>query len=75
MTIEDGRIVKMEPDRESPRGRLCARGALAPQMLYGKERIAKPLIRTGERGEGKFREASWEEAFEHAAHLLQEDGK
>ena len=72
MTIEDGKLVKIEPDRESPVGRLCVRGALAPKILYGKERITRPIIRTGERGEGKFREVSWEEAFEHAAHLLRE---
>ena len=72
MTIEDGKLVKIEPDRESPAGRLCVRGALAPKILYGKERITRPIIRTGERGEGKFREVSWEEAFEHAAHLLRE---
>lgn len=72
MTIEDGKIVKMEPDKGSPKGRLCARGALAPKILYGEERLKKPLIRTGERGEGKFREASWEEAFDLAARLLRE---
>ena len=33
MTIEDGKLVKIEPDRESPAGRLCVRGALAPKIL------------------------------------------
>ena len=63
-TIEDGKIVKAEPDKESPKGRLCPRGALVPDILYGEERIKRPLIRVGERGEGKFRECSWEEAVE-----------
>ena len=31
-TIEDGKIVKAEPDKESPKGRLCPRGALVPDM-------------------------------------------
>ena len=61
-TIEDGKIVKAEPDKESPKGRLCPRGALVPDILYGEERIKRPLIRVGERGEGKFRECSWKEA-------------
>ena len=69
-TIEDGKIVKAEPDKESPKGRLCPRGALVPDILYGKERIKRPLIRVGERGEGKFRECSWEEAIDKAAELL-----
>ena len=44
-TIEDaGKIVKAEPDKESPEGRLCPRGALVPDILYGEERIKRPLI-------------------------------
>ena len=69
-TIENGKIVKAEPDKESPKGRLCPRGALVPDILYGEERIKRPLIRVGERGEGKFRECSWEEAVDKAAELL-----
>lgn len=69
-TIENGKIVKAEPDKESPKGRLCTRGALVPDILYGEERIKRPLIRVGERGEGKFRECSWEEAVDKAAELL-----
>lgn len=68
--IENGKIVKAEPDKESPKGRLCPRGALVPDILYGEERIKRPLIRVGERGEGKFRECSWEEAVDKAAELL-----
>jgi len=70
ITLKEGKIVKVEPDRESPRGRLCARGALAPKLLYGEGRLTRPLIRDGRRGEGKFREASWDEALELAAKLL-----
>ena len=44
-TIENGKIVKAEPDKESPKGRLCPRGALVPDILYGEERIKRPLIR------------------------------
>lgn len=28
VTVEDGKIVKVEPDKDSPKGRLCIRGAL-----------------------------------------------
>ena len=30
LTVEDGKIIKVEPDRESPRGRACFRGVHAP---------------------------------------------
>ena len=43
---------------------------MVPDILYGEERIKRPLIRVGERGEGKFPECSWEEAIDKAAELL-----
>ena len=67
VTIEDGKIVKVQPDLTSPKGRLCVRGALAPTLLYSQSRLTVPLIRDGEKGEGKFREATWDEAFTYAA--------
>lgn len=76
--VTGGKITKLEADTDSPRGRLCARGALAPSVIYGKDRILHPLIRTGEKGEGKFRRATWEEALDHAAagfqKILDSDG-
>lgn len=71
-TVEDGRLIKIEPDREAPRGRLCPRGALAPEIIYHEKRILHPLIRTGERGSGQFREASFEEALDYAAEKIKE---
>lgn len=41
----------------------CQRGYNLPLELYADDRILKPLIRTGERGSGQFRQASWEEAL------------
>ena len=71
-TVEDGRLIKIEPDQEAPRGRLCPRGALAPEIIYHEKRILHPLIRTGERGSGQFREASFEEALDYAAEKIKE---
>ena len=68
--VEDGKLVRVEPDQESKRGRVCPRGALAPQIMNSRQRILHPLIRTGERGSGEFREASFEEAVEYAAELI-----
>jgi anaerobic selenocysteine-containing dehydrogenase len=70
VTVEDGKITKVQPDKSSPKGRLCVRGALTPEILYSSDRLTYPLIRDGEKGEGKFRRASWDEAFEYAADLL-----
>lgn len=49
----------------NPRG--CNKGECAVDYQYGPHRIKYPLIRTGERGEGKWRRASWDEALEYVA--------
>lgn len=49
---------------------LCARGVAGISQLYDKERLVKPLIRVGERGENRWREASYEEAFEFVSHAM-----
>ncbi len=52
----------------NPRG--CLRGLSMMNLVYGKDRVKYPLIRTGERGSGEFRKASWEEALDYAAEKL-----
>lgn len=71
-TLEDGRLVKVEPLRGAPYANLCVRGRHAPEVVYSPHRLKTPLIRTGERGAGKFREASWDEALDLAAHKMNE---
>jgi thiosulfate reductase/polysulfide reductase chain A len=70
--VQDGVLQKLNPNPESPRSRgmVCARGNAGIQHLYDPNRIKKPLIRTGARGEGKWRPASWDEAFNFAAQKL-----
>ncbi|VVB54675.1 Respiratory nitrate reductase subunit alpha [uncultured archaeon] len=49
----------------NPRG--CQKGANYKEYVYGPQRVKYPLIRTGERGEGKWRKASWGEALSYIA--------
>lgn len=76
--VRDGRIVKIQqaadyPDTVySPRG--CMKGLSYHLQVYNPDRILTPLIRTGERGSGEFREASWEEALDHIAAELKRIG-
>ncbi len=46
----------------NPRG--CNKGVQHSQVMYQKDRILYPMIRTGKRGEGKWKRASWDEAAE-----------
>lgn len=64
--IKDGKLVKIEGDPDHPwnQGRLCARVLAMTQYVDHKDRLTKPLKRVGKRGEGKWQEISWDEAFD-----------
>jgi anaerobic selenocysteine-containing dehydrogenase len=70
-TVVDDVIVDLKPaadypcDAYNPRG--CLRGMSMTHLIYGPDRVKKPLIREGARGEGKWREATWDEALDHIA--------
>ena len=63
--IEDGRPVRIAPDKGSPlsRGRMCPKGLAGIELLYHPKRLKYPMKRAGERGEGKWERVSWDEAY------------
>ena len=67
--IRNGRVVKLDgnPDHPHSRGHLCVRGQSGLMNTYDPDRVLNPLIRVGKRGEGLFREATWEEALDLTA--------
>ena len=48
----------------------CVRGYRAHQIAYSSQRLLTPLIRTGKRGSGDFKHASWDEALDYVAEKL-----
>ena len=72
--VKDGRVVKLDGNPEHPhsRGNLCPRGQSGLMNTYDPDRVLTPLIRVGKRGEGKFRQASWEEALDLTASKMLE---
>ncbi len=64
--VKNEKVIKVEGDPDHPwnQGRLCSRCLSMTQYMYHKDRLTKPLKRVGKRGEGKFEEISWEEAFD-----------
>ncbi|MGZ5207641.1 MAG: molybdopterin-dependent oxidoreductase [Sulfuricurvum sp.] len=46
----------------NPRG--CNKGVQHSQVMYQKDRLLYPMQRVGERGEGKWKRVSWDEAAE-----------
>lgn len=71
-TVKNGIVTKLDPNPLFPKSRnmLCARGAAGVHALYDPDRLKYPLIRTGKRGDGKFRKASWDEAYEYIKEKL-----
>jgi anaerobic selenocysteine-containing dehydrogenase len=70
--LREGRIRYIEGNPAHPvnRGVLCAKGSAGIMQHYSPARLTKPLLRTGERGQGQFREIEWEEALALAASWL-----
>jgi anaerobic selenocysteine-containing dehydrogenase len=64
--VQDGKVTRVEGDPNHPQnqGRLCAKGLAIPQYMYHPDRVTTPLKRVGARGEGKWQEISWDEAFD-----------
>ena len=59
--------VRIMPNPDHPQRGYCGRGAQTMWLWNHPMRIRKPLKRTGERGEGKFEEISWDQALDEIA--------
>jgi thiosulfate reductase / polysulfide reductase chain A len=74
VTVENGQVTFLQGNPHVPamKGAVCPRGAAGNALITDPERPQTPLIRTGARGEGKWRKASWDEAFDYVADKLKE---
>ena len=78
--VKNDRVIKIEgnPNDPNSRGHLCARGQAGLNHLYHPERLLYPLKRVGQRGEGKWKRITWDEALDEIATKLKavrESGK
>ena len=74
ITVEDGKINWFQGNHHDKAigASLCAKGSAGLGLEFDDERPQTPLIRTGLRGEGKWRRASWDEALDYITEKLQE---
>lgn len=72
--VLDGKAVYIEGNAaaKSFGGKVCARGGAGHSLLYDPQRLVKPLKRVGERGEGKWQEIEWSEAYSILAQRLEQ---
>src|SRR5689334_4759109 len=70
--VEDGRVVAMRGAKDQPftAGALCGKVNRYLDALDPAERLLHPQIRVGAKGEGRFRQATWDEALDLVAERL-----
>lgn len=78
--VRNGKLISVtgDPDNLSNRGLNCVKGYYLAKILYGEDRLTKPLIRddsSTKGSEGGFREATWEEALDLVSSKLRDTWK
>jgi anaerobic selenocysteine-containing dehydrogenase len=69
-TVADGRFTRLDPDPSHPTGAaICAKGRAAPELVYHKDRLTRPLRRTRPKGDPdpRWEEISWDAALDQIA--------
>jgi thiosulfate reductase / polysulfide reductase chain A len=65
------KFIQGNPHADGIEGSVCARGAAGIALINDDERPQRPLIRIGERGEGKWRSTTWDEALDYVSERLE----
>src|SRR3954469_15775535 len=67
--VQDGRAVAVagDPDHPITAGFLCGKVSNYTDRVYAPDRLLEPPVRTGVKGAGEVRTATWEEALDKAA--------
>src|SRR5690606_20175114 len=70
--VKDGKVRYINGNKDHPvnRGVICGKGSAGIMQHYSPARLKKPLLRSGPRGSGEFREIEWDEALEIATARL-----
>ncbi|ACV21815.1 molybdopterin-dependent oxidoreductase [Slackia heliotrinireducens] len=80
VSVADGKVIQVagDPDCQSNLGLNCIKGYYLGSLLYGENRLTKPMIRddAGTKGTGEgLREAEWDEVLDLVASKLKETWK
>ena len=72
--VKEGRVIEIRGDPTDPesKGELTLRGKHMREILYAPDRLKYPMKRVGEKGEGKWKKISWDEALTTIANRLNE---
>jgi anaerobic selenocysteine-containing dehydrogenase len=72
ITVRDGKVVKLQGQAEHPitKGFACVKTVHYPERQERADRVLFPMKRIGKKGDGEFRQVSWDEALDDIAHRL-----
>jgi thiosulfate reductase/polysulfide reductase chain A len=67
--VKNDRVLALRghPLHPSSQGKLCGRGNAGAAFITDRDRLRYPMVRVGERGEGRFRRVGWNTAYETIA--------
>ena len=70
--VNEGRIIKIKGDPQCPigHGYVCPKALASAKRSIHPDRLTRPLLRQGARGEGQWKPISWEEALQTIAERL-----
>jgi len=71
VSLRNGKLTGIRPDKSHSLGTICRLGEHAPQIVYNADRLKYPLKRTGPRGTYDFERISWDEAYDVIAANLE----
>ncbi len=65
VTVRHGKVVEINGSEKNPvtGGFICAKVRKFGERVYGADRVLYPGLRTGSKGEGRFKRISWDEAM------------
>ena len=69
VTVQHGKVINLDGSTRNPvtGGFICAKVRKFDQVAYGPDRLRYPAIRSGRKGDGKFKRVSWDQALELVA--------
>jgi len=74
ISVKEGKVIEVRgyPTDPESKGELTLRGKHMKEILYAPDRLKYPMKRAGEKGEGKWKRISWDEALTTIANRLNE---
>ncbi len=72
VTVEDGKVVRVDSARDGAlhplqQGFICGKVRRIARHVHGEHRVRTPLVRVGQKGEGRFEPVSWDRALDRVA--------